>query len=86
MNLLSHAEYNNEDSSEYYNPNDFRVGQTLFIFGREFLLTDCDAFTRNYYADILKNPQPDKVNMRKDTRSHSQMVTIYLDLLLSMDF
>lgn len=28
---------------------DLRIGQTLNVFGRKVVITDCDEFTRNYY-------------------------------------
>ncbi|KYM99290.1 EF-hand domain-containing protein 1 [Cyphomyrmex costatus] len=37
------------------------VGETVLLFGRRFLLHDCDAFTRKYYSDMLGTPQPDTI-------------------------
>lgn len=34
-----------------------RVGDTIFVYGRRFLLLDCDAFTRKYFDDVLREPQ-----------------------------
>lgn len=38
-----------------------QVGETILLFGRRFLLHDCDAFTRKYYSDMLGTPQPDAI-------------------------
>jgi len=38
-----------------------QVGETILLFGRRFLLHDCDAFTRRYYSDMLGTPQPDAI-------------------------
>jgi len=38
-----------------------QVGETILLFGRCFLLHDCDAFTRRYYSDMLDTPQPDAI-------------------------
>lgn len=39
----------------------FQVGETILLFGRCFLLHDCDAFTRKYYSDMLGTPQLDAI-------------------------
>ncbi|KAM9704326.1 EF-hand domain-containing protein 1 [Menidia menidia] len=37
------------DVAEYYSPKDFRLGQTIELLSRHFLLFDCDVFTKEYY-------------------------------------
>lgn len=34
---------------EYYEPKDFKIGETLNVFGRRFLIFDMDAFTKDFY-------------------------------------
>lgn len=74
LTLLSQAEYDESNPSEFYGPNDLRIGETVFIFGRRFLLTDCDFATRRYYAEVLKDPQPDRVTMQQPQRLRPQTV------------
>ncbi|XP_014208021.1 EF-hand domain-containing protein 1-like [Copidosoma floridanum] len=57
----AYLERTDEDVREYYAPIDLKVGGTAFVFGRRFLLLDCDRFTRKYYADVLRICQPDGI-------------------------
>ncbi|EZA47764.1 EF-hand domain-containing protein [Ooceraea biroi] len=61
-----YMEYGDPEVVEYCTPRDFRplafsLGETILLFGRSFLLHDCDAFTRKYYSDVLGTPQPSAV-------------------------
>lgn len=38
-----------------------QIGETIFIFGRRFLLHDCDGFTRKYYSTMLGINQPERI-------------------------
>ncbi|XP_050071896.1 EF-hand domain-containing protein 1-like [Anopheles maculipalpis] len=66
-NPVSHPsiflEKSDAEVSEYYSPKDLIVGTTIFVYGRKFLLLDCDGFTRCYYEKALKLIQPDRVRL-----------------------
>lgn len=34
---------------EYYSDADLRIGQWVNVYGRKFLLCECDKFTQEYY-------------------------------------
>ncbi|KAG1708286.1 hypothetical protein DVH05_024966 [Phytophthora capsici] len=40
-------------SEDFYSPEDFRIGGELHLYGRVFHIVDCDAATRNFYAEAL---------------------------------
>ncbi|EQC28081.1 hypothetical protein SDRG_14174 [Saprolegnia diclina VS20] len=41
-----------------FTPSDFALGQTMRLKGHTCKLVDCDATTREYYANVLQRPQP----------------------------
>ncbi|KDO24288.1 hypothetical protein SPRG_09925 [Saprolegnia parasitica CBS 223.65] len=41
-----------------FTPTDFAVGQTIVLKGHKCKLVDCDAATREYYANVVQRPQP----------------------------
>lgn len=59
-----YMEISDVEVNEYYQPKDLIVGETIFIFGRRFLLLNCDPFTRSYYENVLKQTQSSKLAIK----------------------
>ncbi|KXJ75877.1 hypothetical protein RP20_CCG010860 [Aedes albopictus] len=74
-------ELSDQEVSEYYSPRNLLVGGTIFVFGRKFLLLDCDHFTRCYYERMLKIIQPDAVQLGSpERRTPRKELPTYLGL------
>ena len=39
------------DDDLYYHEEDFDIGKTINVGGRDIVIVDCDAFTRNFYIE-----------------------------------
>ena len=47
--ILTHCPGMSLKEEEYYGPSDFMCGKKVTIYGRECLIFDCDAFTKEWY-------------------------------------
>ncbi|XP_018577445.1 EF-hand domain-containing protein 1-like isoform X2 [Anoplophora glabripennis] len=48
-----YLELSDAEVTEYYQPKDLLIGETIFVLGRDMLLYDCDQFTRDYFKNAL---------------------------------
>jgi len=59
-------EISEQEIKEYYTPKDFQIGSTIMIYGRKFLVYDCDNFTKGFFYNHFgtTNFQPIEVKGR----------------------
>lgn len=62
-------EKGDKEISEYYSPKDLKIGETIYVYGRKFLLLNCDKFTRDYYERVLKDPQTNRLEVRSPEKA-----------------
>ncbi|BES98536.1 EF-hand domain-containing protein [Nesidiocoris tenuis] len=70
-----YLEKTEDDLGEFYTPDDLVIGNTIFVFGRRFLIIDCDRATRDFYANALQLEQPKPIDVtNRECHSGSQAV------------
>ncbi|KAK9686909.1 DM10 domain [Popillia japonica] len=67
-----YLERSDAEVTEYYQPKDFLVGDTVFVLGRRMFLYDCDDFTRNYFRKVLCIEQKPSISIEKKKKTSPQ--------------
>lgn len=57
-------ELSDQEINEYFTPKDFAIGKCLTIYGRRFLVYDCDNFTKGFYYNHFGVTNFDPVEVR----------------------
>ncbi|XP_076253920.1 EF-hand domain-containing protein 1-like [Rhynchophorus ferrugineus] len=60
-----YLEKSDAEVTEYYQPKDFLIGNTIFVLGRDMMLYDCDKFTRNYFRAALGIEQKPAIDIKE---------------------
>ena len=68
MELSSH------EIKEYFTPKDFKLGETVIIYGRRFLIYDCDNFTKSFYYHTFGMSEFPSVDVKQRVKDLPKMV------------
>ena len=64
-----------EVQGKWLTASDFKIGKTLTISNRRFLIYECDEFTRQWYRTEMNFEQPEKIEI--PVESNSKKVSIF---------
>jgi hypothetical protein len=60
---------------QYYTPKDFKIGSTVTIYGRRFLIYDCDNFTKAFFYQNFGITDFDTVEVKDKVKNLPKMVS-----------
>ncbi|CAF0755677.1 unnamed protein product [Adineta ricciae] len=66
-------ELSDTEVSQYFKPSDLMIGRTVHIYGRNFLIYDCDMFTKTFYSKNFGVTNFEPVNTEIVRRTHPKM-------------
>lgn len=67
-------ELSEQELKDYITPKDFRIGKTVSIYGRPFLIYDCDNFTKGFYYNHFGVTNFDPIEVKGLTKQLPKMV------------
>lgn len=66
-------ELSDNEIKEYYTPKDFKLGATVPIYGRKFLIYDCDNFTKAFYYHHFGQTEFNSLDVKEKLRELPKM-------------
>ena len=71
-------EISSQEIKEYFTPKDFEIGKTLTIYGRRFLIYDCDNFTKGFYYNHFGITNFEPVEVKGKAKELPKMVSVWI--------
>ena len=78
-------ELTNHEVKEYFTPRDFSLADTLYIYGRKFLIYDADNFTKAFYYKNFGLTEFKQVDVEQRKKPLPKMVST-LDISISLNY
>ncbi len=67
-------ELTDTEVADYFKPSDLMIGKTVNIYGRNFLIYDCDMFTKTFYAKNFGVNNFEPINTQVPSNNYPKMV------------
>lgn len=77
-------ELTDQEIKNYFTPKDFQIGKTLQIYGRRFLIYDCDNFTKGFYYNHFGITNFDPVEVKGVAKTLPKMVNTFYVLIVNI--
>ncbi|CAF1009959.1 unnamed protein product [Rotaria sordida] len=66
-------ELTDTEVNDCYKPSDLTIGKTINIYGRNFLINDCDLFTKTFYTKNVGVSNFETINTEEPRNEFSKM-------------
>jgi hypothetical protein len=75
-------ELTDTEIADYFKPSDLMIGKTVNIYGRNFLIYDCDMFTKTFYTKNFGVSSFESIHTQPPRNEYAKMVKYNLYLIV----